>query len=95
MNEHWLTNVYVQPPFHSLDFDHEQRSNSTLRLVNELWLTNVNAQPAPHILDSDLKQRNKLNPFTGFGDVPQLIQQVASSCAQHSSMSLIKDETTH
>jgi hypothetical protein len=69
--------------------------NSTLRLVNEPWLTNVNAQPALHSPDSALEQRNKLNPYIGFSDVPQLIQQAASSCAQHSSMNLIKDETTH
>jgi hypothetical protein len=47
--------------------------NSTPMLMNEHWLTNVNAQSPLHSPDSDLKRRNKLNPYAGFGDVPQLI----------------------
>jgi hypothetical protein len=46
---------------------------STPRLINEHWLTNVYAQPPPHSPNSDLERRNKLNPYVGFGDVPQLI----------------------
>jgi hypothetical protein len=54
----------------------------------------VNAQLPPHSPYSDLERRNKLNPYVGFGDVPQLIQLGARSCAQDSSMNLIKEETT-
>jgi hypothetical protein len=54
----------------------------------------MNAQPPPHSLDSVLERRNKLNPYAGFGDVPQFIQLGARSCTQHSSMNLIKEETT-
>jgi hypothetical protein len=68
--------------------------NSTPMLVNKHWLTNMNAQPPPHSPDSDLECRNKLNPYAGFGDVPQLIQLGARSCAQYSFMNLIKEETT-